>query len=170
MAPRLSRQHCLARDGCIMRTSLLLSLLVLAVICRGGDQSSPGAFPDKASLPAAHDLSGSWDLRIENPQHQLIATLSIIFTSEPARSCMSGEWRRVEVNSRSATDEAFFPTAEPLSYEVTDGQLVIGRNEVCDGYLQLVGTLNGSNVTGDYVSVGLGGVSKLGYFSLNRVQ
>jgi hypothetical protein len=116
-----------------------------------------------------HDLRGVWAVRIENTERRVIATLTIRFEDGAARSCMSGDWKRVVVLAHQSSDEDFFPASEPLSYTVTGNELTIGRNEICDAYRHLKGPLSGDAVTGEYFSLGLGGGKRLGYFTLSKV-
>lgn len=116
------------------------------------------------------ELSGKWVLYVQNPEHQVITTANIVFTDKAAALCMSGKWKVVEVISTTTKDKKFFPAAEPLSYQIENGQLTIGRNEVCDAYLWLQGKLAGSTVHGSYFSLGLGGSSPRGYFKLSQTK
>jgi len=113
-------------------------------------------------------LAGEWTLQVENPAHQAIATLQVEFTNRPASSCMAGEWRVVKVDSAKSTDQTFFPVSDPLSWRVSEGQLTVGRNEICDAYLWLQGDLAEKSVQGSYFSLGMGGGSPLGFFTLDR--
>jgi len=79
---------------------------------------------------------------------------------------MSGEWKVVRVFSAKTMDKQFFPASDPLSYHIENNQLTIGRNQVCDDYLWLQGPLEGPSVSGEYVSLGLGGTASLGHFHL----
>jgi len=112
-------------------------------------------------------LLGTWTLQIESLQHEVITTLTAHFTDNRAKSCLGGDWKQIIVDSHKTSDGQFFPVDEPLSYEFDKGKLTIGRNEVCDAYLQLSGELNESNVDGEYVAFGWGS-KQLGYFSLKR--
>ncbi len=135
---------------------LLLRALALAVLA--------------SCIPSAwsQELGGVWDLKIENLEHQVRASATISFSDKPALSCMSGNWRRVVVESSKTSDPGFFPIAEPLSFRVDGSRLTVGRNELCDAYLHLQGVLEKSSVQGDYVSFGLGGGKRLGYFSAKQ--
>ncbi len=83
---------------------------------------------------------------------------------------MSGKWKVVDVISATTKDKEFFPAAEPLSYQIENGQLTIGRNEVCDAYLWLQGELDGTTVQGSYFSLWLGGSSPRGHFKLIQAK
>lgn len=123
-----------------------------------------------ASAAPCSELPGKWMLSIENPGHHAVATVAVEFTDEVAPSCMGGEWKVVKLVSATIGDKTFFPVSDPLSYRIEDGQLTIGRNEVCDAYLWLQGPLVGASVQGNYFSLGLGGSSPLGYFTLRRAR
>lgn len=116
------------------------------------------------------ELSGPWILSIENPEHRVVATLKVKFTDEQAQSCISGDWKVLEIVSSTTRDKNFFPTLDPLSYQIENKHLTIGRNGVCDAYLWLKGLLGGPSVSGDYFSLGLGGGTPLGYFNLNQAR
>jgi hypothetical protein len=112
------------------------------------------------------DLPGEWLLQVENPRHQVVATLKVQFTEVHAESCMGGDWKVVRVVSAKSKAKGFFPVSDPLAYRIEGGQLTLGRNQVCDAYLWLQGPLGKSSVQGDYFVLGLGGSSPLGYFTL----
>ena len=120
-----------------------------------------------ANAQASEKLLGSWTLQVENPQHQVVTTLIIHFTEDQAKSCLGGNWKQVVVDSYKTSNPLLFPVNEPLSYDFVDNKLFIGRNEICDAYLQLSGELKESTMIGEYFSFGWGS-RKLGYFSLKR--
>lgn len=121
-----------------------------------------------ASAASSSELPGQWILSIENPQHLDVATLAVEFTDEKAVSCLGGDWKAVKVLSAATGDNDFFPTSEPLAYQIEDQQLTIGRNQMCDAYLLLKGKLGDPEVRGNYFSFGMGGSFPLGYFRLSR--
>jgi hypothetical protein len=149
----------------VMRAAFLLTSAIVSVIGYAGEQDVTRK-PATAARPMAHDLSGSWSLRIENAKHQVVTTMTIRFSDEVADSCTEGQWRRVVVTAHASLNEKFFPVKEPLSYEVTDDHIVIGRNEICDDYLHLEGKLRNLLASGEYVTFGPDGSKRLGYFSL----
>ena len=139
--------------GIFMKASKLFFLLVTLI--------------NRAHAEVPESLSGKWTLQIKNLQHEDITTLSIQFSELQARSCLGGNWRQVVVGHRKTPDSPFFPADEPLSYKLDGNKLSIGRNEVCDAYLQLSGELIKSSVSGEYVEFGWGS-KQLGYFYLKR--
>jgi len=122
---------------------------------------------NSANAQALDELSGSWTLQVENLQHKVVTTLIIHFIEDNAQSCLGGNWKQVVVDSYKTSDPEFFPVNQPLSYELEGNRLSIGRNEICDAYLQLSGELKGSTIVGEYIAFGWGS-RKLGYFSLKR--
>jgi len=99
---------------------------------------------------------------------QVDARLVIEFTNEDASSCMSGDWKRVIIVSAVSQDEKLFPVSDPLSYEIDNGRLTIGRNDLCDAYLQLSGDINSEEIRGGDYSLFLLGSKTLGTFTLTR--
>lgn len=141
----------------MIRALILLSLAVMLAAC--------------ASInPAPHGLSGLWTLSIRDLQHKEMAVLTVQFRDEPGQSCMSGDWKSVVVRSAKASDKNFFPVSDPLTYMTEGSTLIIGRNNICDGYLHLRGKLDGEVAEGTYYSFGLGGGTDLGEFSLKRIH
>ena len=114
------------------------------------------------------DLAGKWDLKIEDRDHRVATVLVIEFTDQRAPSCIAGKWLRVNVVSATTNDKRFYPSTDPLSYSVENKQLTIGRNEICDAYLMLRGTLNGEVTRGEYFSLGWVSSTPLGFFTLTR--
>lgn len=136
---------------CVSRLSIVLVLAACAVAPKPDD-----------------GLGGLWTLRIRDLNHRELSVATIRFTGDAAPSCMGGDWKRVIVESITATDGKFFPLSDPLSYTIERPELVIGRNEVCDGYLHLHGKFPGNAIHGSYVAFGRGGGEVLGDFTLER--
>jgi hypothetical protein len=151
-----------------MRAAFLFVCALLSAISYGEDQTRIEGTPAKSISDVPKELAGLWAVRIETLQHQVVTTMTIEFTGEQATSCMSGDWKRVVVTSHYTSEMHFFPVNEPLSYELKNGGIVIGRNEVCDGYLYLKGDFRDSTAHGEYIALGLGSSQRLGYFSLSR--
>lgn len=120
-----------------------------------------------STAACSSELPGRWTLAIENPEHVVVATLAVEFLDEQAVSCLGGDWKTVKVVSATTGDDDFFPTSEPLAYQIEKGQITIGRNQMCDAYLLLKGKLGEPQVKGDYFSFGMGGSFPLGYFTLS---
>jgi len=111
-----------------------------------------------------------WRLRVFDVNDQVKIDATVRFTSESARSCMSGTWKGVVVEKTAARDDAFFPLNDPVAYELRDGILTLGRTTKCDDYLFLSGPWGTEKIHGTYDSVGLGPSMHLGYFSLEKAQ
>ena len=122
-----------------------------------------------ASTSLADILDGPWLLTIENLDHEEVASLVVQFTENEAQSCLGGAWKRIVVLESKTTDERFFPVTSPLSYNVDGSTLTIGRNEVCDAYLHLRGSLENGAARGPYYSFGWRH-QDLGFFVLRRQQ
>lgn len=116
----------------------------------------------------SYDLTGQWDLKIEDKNHHVVTTLVIEFTNQSAVSCIGGRWLQLNVRSSVSEDINFFPASDPLSFSIQNNQLTIGRNQTCDAYLRLQGAFDGEAARGDYYGLGLGGTWPLGFFSLSR--
>ena len=102
----------------------------------------------------SRDLSGQWDLKIEDKRHNVISVLVIKFSARKAKSCIGGNWLRVDVVSSTTKDASFFPVSDALSYSIENSQLIIGRNEICDAYLRLRGKLDDEIIRGEYFGGG----------------
>jgi hypothetical protein len=151
-----------------MRAAFLFACALLSAISYAEAQTGIEGTNAKSISDVPRELAGLWAVRIENLQHQVVTTMTIEFTGDQATSCMGGDWKRVVVKSHGTSDKHFFPVTEPLSYQLENGGMVIGRNEVCDGYLYLKGDFRDSAAHGEYVALGLGSSQRLGYFSLSR--
>jgi len=81
---------------------------------------------------------------------------------------MGGNWKSVAVVSATTEDANFYPVSGPLSFNIDNNKLTIGRNEICDAYLMLSGALNDKAIRGEYYALGLGVTSPLGFFTLSR--
>ena len=120
--------------------------------------------PKLPSAPAEREaLSVPWKFTIQDLQHRAIGSLTVRFTGDEAESCMSGDWKRVEVADFESSGEPGFPGREPLAYLIVEDNLIIGRNEICDAYVMLQGELKPNGLAGDYFSLGLEGRRNRGY-------
>ena len=115
----------------------------------------------------SRDLTGQWDLKIENEEHHVVTALVIEFTALPAQTCEDGIWLRVHVVSATTEDSKFFPMSDPLSYSVQNNRLVLDRGGVCDGGAFLPGALSDETIHGEYIS-GARGLRQLGFFTLSE--
>jgi hypothetical protein len=118
----------------------------------------------------AQPPDGSWQLRVSDGAGRTRVEATIHFTEEEAKSCIGGTWKRIVVDKATASDEAFFPLAKALAYELKDGRLTLGRTWLCDGYLFMNGALAPAAIEGSYFAFGLGGRQPLGTFTLKKAD
>jgi hypothetical protein len=118
----------------------------------------------------AQEVNSRWQLRVTDLNRRVRVEATVRFLGKAAtESCMSGKWKRVVVEAQAIRDEAFFPLAERLAYELENSELTLGRTAVCDDYLFLSGKSIGPTIQGTYNGVSIGTSQKLGYFSLSRM-
>jgi hypothetical protein len=115
-------------------------------------------------IPPSWNIATQWKLIILDQKAKLVASVTLQFTEEKADSCAGGDWKRVKVSDFRSIDEHFFPGNENLFYEVSGKAFSIGRNEICDAYLTLVGEITAQSVSGIYRSEGLSYGKDLGRF------
>ncbi len=116
----------------------------------------------------AHEFEGTWLLRISDLEHKEVVVMEIQFAEDKAPSCNGGSWKKIVVVSAKTSRPEFFPVKDPLSHRINGGNIIIGRNEVCDGYLSMSGWLMDGVVKGSYSGYGIQGGNLLGYFELGR--
>jgi len=114
----------------------------------------------------AQEVDSRWTVRILDAQHKVKQEAMLQFTSQPAKSCMRGKWKRLVVEPQGAGDPAFFPLTEPLAYKLQHGVLTIGRTSVCNRYLFLSGTSADRDIHGTYKAVSAGRSRQLGLFTM----
>jgi hypothetical protein len=119
-----------------------------------------------AATADSQSLAGRWILQITNPDQSAASSLTVRFSEDAASSCMTGKWKRVVVEKIGSTSADFFPVADPLSYMIEGSELTIGRNEVCDAYLHLRGTITNEGAKGSYGGFGINSGKSLGAFTL----
>jgi hypothetical protein len=126
----------------------------------------------EASCAEDHPLSlrGDWLVYVTNPAGESLGSARVQFLRSEADSCIAGGWRKVKVLKWIRGRSDSFPFNEPLGYRVENGTVIIGRNLVCDAYLQLIGPLEDGSAKGEYVSFGLAHSEVLGGFSAARAQ
>lgn len=127
----------------------------------------------------AQDLSGRWQLEVQNSKREVVTMFTVRFTRDQVQSCLDLvdpktnkelKWNRLRIEAMSTTESTFFPVADSLAYGIAEGTLTIGSVEVCDGYALLQGGLASQPVVGRYFTLGLGGSTELGFFKLVRAR
>ena len=146
---------------------ILVSFITMLLLATGCTGNKPIKEEQKiGSLPKV--LNGAWNLKVKDLQNKVITTAIVSFSTEEAKSCIGGKWKKLIVKSHKSNGKNTFPITEHLSYELNKNKLTIGRNEICDGYLHLSGNLNGSKVIGKYYTFNIIGATNLGSFSLGK--
>lgn len=127
----------------------------------------------------AQDLSGRWQLEVQNAKREVVTMLTIRFTHDLAQSCLDLvypmtnkglKWSRVKIEAMSTTESTFFPVADSLAYGIAEGTLTIGSVEICDGYALLQGGVASRPIVGRYFTLGLEGSTDRGFFKLARAR
>ncbi|MTW10144.1 hypothetical protein GM658_05970 [Pseudoduganella eburnea] len=123
------------------------------------------------SVSQAQEVGSLWQLHVQDLKRVTKVEATIRFANDAdAESCMAGKWSKIVVEATAVKDEKFFPLAEPLAYKVNQGEVTLGRTQVCDGYLFLSGKSDASDIQGAFNAVSIMGIQRLGYFSLKRVR
>lgn len=117
---------------------------------------------------ADRSLAGRWTIKIKNLEGELVSTLQVEFTQEPAVSCLGSDFKAVQVLDYETIDDTFFPANGPVGYRLSNGEISIGRAHVCDNYLILKGELVEDRAIGEYWFTTMGASEQLGVFSLTR--
>ena len=117
---------------------------------------------------AEHSLAGSWTIEVKNLNDEIVTTLLVEFTEEPAVSCIGLDFKAVQVLDYETIDATFFPVNDPIVYRLSDGEISIGRANVCDNYFFLGGELKRGQATGGYLFTTIGESKQLGTFSMIR--
>ena len=88
-------------------------------------------------------VSGTrWQLRVMDSNHRLKAEGTIRLTEEPeTKSCMTGHWKIAVVETKTVSDQKFFPLTEPLAYDIENDNITIGRTRTCHDYAFLSGEI-----------------------------
>jgi hypothetical protein len=83
--------------------------------------------------------------------------VTFVVTDEPAETCMSGEWKRLDVSGDSALH------LNQPAYSVSGRNLQIQLStDLCDAYDMLVGSLQGASFSGTHRFSGLRGSQDFG--------
>ena len=109
-----------------------------------------------------------WRLQITDLERKVKVEGTIRLVEEHAKSCMTGRWKRAIVEAKSTQNESLFPLDQPLAYKVENGNLIVGRMELCDRYLLLSGKWAPPAIEGNYDWVSITGIKALGHFTLIR--
>ncbi len=92
-----------------------------------------------------------------NSAGQRTRDLAFELTSQPAETCIAGNWKR----ANAVHDRGKY--TRKSAYTLEDGRLeVLLINEMCDSYDSYVGQLSNGVFTGDHVAYGLGFSESLG--------
>lgn len=115
------------------------------------------------------ELSGIWELEITEESNHSQLKAKVRFESTSANSCIDGEWKRLIVVSVDEKSDTRFPIEQALSYQYLKDKLVIGRNQLCDSYLHLIGYFKDGLYSGKYIAFGIQHYKVMGSFTLKKV-
>jgi hypothetical protein len=118
-------------------------------------------------------VSGSvWSIKLVGLKGEPLGNVTLEFTDENAKTCMSGEWKKTRIINRSfqSPDNKFETKEYYPTYEVNDHVVTIQLNppDLCDAYIMLDGDFREREGEGRYNVMGLDGVSPLGTFTAKR--
>ncbi|WHI52936.1 hypothetical protein P3339_09295 [Microbulbifer sp. MLAF003] len=122
--------------------------------------------------PSTWKLDTPWSLVLLDESSKIVETMQVEFTSLAAKTCTSGDWRRlrvIEANSevQAIANSGFIP--EP-AYTLTGSYLVIDLNaNICDAGNELRGEITELGISGTRQTVHMFGGEKLGRFVGIRV-
>ena len=124
------------------------------------------------AVPAASDSNPVWVISLLGVKGEALGTMTFELTTEPAKSCLSGEWKKVRVlqNSVQTLSDWFTMNDYYPSYSLDDGFFSIQLNMPgwCDAYRMLTGKLSDHEVSGEYTSDGMFGGTSLGTFTARK--
>jgi hypothetical protein len=80
-----------------MRGAVLAFLVLVGAVfqARGGDHS----------LTAVWRVGSTWAVTVCGTDRQIVGTMTVRVTAERAKSCMAGDWKRLEVIRRQFNEE-----------------------------------------------------------------
>lgn len=116
------------------------------------------------TTPASWDTKSVWVFVAVDRKGVIIRSLALRFTDQPAESCASGDWKKVEIlrssgnpNSSVASQSISAPTgnAQP-GYKLNGRALNVGlTTNLCDSYVEFLGELTDEGFSGRFISTGL---------------
>jgi len=135
-----------------------LALFVVALFC-------------KPAVALCGSLPGVWLVQVQNPKHQVVATLKVQFTDTRAEnSCMAGNWNTVRVLSATTKVKDFSRSLTRWRIKSRMGKSLLGAMlcvTVIFGSKALFMAPRRKGTTSVLV---LAAPSPLGHFTLHRVQ
>ena len=122
--------------------------------------------------PGTWKLDTPWSLALLDESSKIVETMQVEFTSLVARTCASGDWRKLRViDASSRVQEAAISEFSPEpAYTLTGSYLVIDLNaNICDAGNELRGEITELGISGTRQTVHIFGGEKLGRFVGLRV-
>lgn len=154
--------------------AVVLLLLTASLTLPALAQPASNSFLAPAATPRS-----IWSINIVGLKGEPLGAITMELSGESARTCMSGEWKKVRViesSFPSLKDQARingeqFGIKEIFPTYRTDGQIVVVQLNppgLCDAYELLSGQFTERDGRGDYVAMGLRGIIPMGTFSAKR--
>jgi hypothetical protein len=136
------------------------------VLLASGAFAVPSHAADVATALASSALAPGaiWAISVYSPTNQLIGSLTVRLTDKTAKSCMGGDWKRLDILKWKSTDPNFV-ASRPMSYLTNGSDFTFGANEVCDAYLWLKGRVDSTSASGSYLDLSVTGSESLGTFT-----
>ncbi|MBI4915260.1 MAG: hypothetical protein HY825_05380 [Acidobacteria bacterium] len=145
-----------------MRSAFAWPLLTLALTAC----TTTSVHRDLASepTPSIWKPDATWVLVLLDDQSQVVRSLTVRFTDQAADSCISGDWRQVEILAERPARHPSFTGKS--AYMLTGAALVVELSaNRCDSYYTLHGRLSETGVAGAHGPQHLQGGRAVGTFS-----
>ena len=129
---------------------LRFTLVLLLLTGCASNQPSPSQLASSLPTPASLKPGSLWSFVLLNGDGRIAATLVVRLSDESINTCESGDFRRVEVLSKSLTDAAI--TLNDAAYEVVGAALRIQLSTgLCDNGYAIIGGVKGGGFEGTHM-------------------
>ena len=138
----------------MIKYALFLVLITSFVGCKSGGHSEREKFAASHAKyqqlatelpPSTWKAKSAWTFTVTNKNIKLNKSVVFRITDEPAVTCLSGKWKKLEVLS-----ETGFKTSNPAYFIEGRNLQILLSSALCDSYNEFIGELGESGFVGNH--------------------
>ncbi len=141
----------------------LILIMLLAVGCATKNTTSEYQVWSAQPTPHVWNEKSKWNIVLLDDKGSIARNLTLKFTSDPAETCTSGNFKKIEILSEyPKRSEKFIGVA---AYEIKGSALIIDlSSNLCDAGNELRGQVSEIGLEGNHQTVSANGTKVVGRF------
>ena len=122
-------------------------------------------------IPEIWEIGANWQFILIDEKEKIVESTVLEFTSETAKTCTSGDWKKVKVISQNPMLEQHVDFIKEPAYQLNGSYFILDFNaNLCDAGNELRGSISEQGISGTRQTVHMFGGEHLGKFYAVKIS